>query len=89
MIKADLIFLPSSVLIGIFCKFGFDEDNLPVVAPEERNEVCTLPVFVLIWFWRDSVYVDLNFESCRHSKTYSAKLWPFEANDSNTSTSVE
>ncbi|GIR11257.1 MAG: hypothetical protein CM15mP22_6770 [Gammaproteobacteria bacterium] len=29
-INASLIFLPSGVLMGIFCKFGLAEDNLPV-----------------------------------------------------------
>ena len=38
---------PSCVRIGIFCKFGSEEDNLPVDAPTIENEVCTRFVF---WF---------------------------------------
>ena len=31
--KAVLINLPSSVFMGIFCKFVFEDDNLHVLAP--------------------------------------------------------
>ena len=38
-IKAFLIILPSSLLMGIFCKFGSDEANLPVdVVAIEKEE---------------------------------------------------
>ena len=43
--KAFLISLPSSDLIGMFCKFGSLEANLPVVVAANKKEVWTL--FVL------------------------------------------
>ncbi len=44
--KAFLIDFPSSVLIGIFCKFGSDDASLPVLVEAMANEVCILPVFL-------------------------------------------
>ena len=42
--KAFLISLPSKFLIGIFCKLGSLDANLPVVVAANRKLVCTLPV---------------------------------------------
>ena len=37
-------FRPSSVRMGMFCKFGSVEANRPVEAAASENEVCTRPV---------------------------------------------
>ena len=41
--KQSRILLPSSVLIGMFCKFGSVEDNLPVAATVCWKLVCIRP----------------------------------------------
>ena len=61
--------LPSSVLIGIFCKLGSLDANLPVVVAANKNEVCTLFVLLLKCSGSESEYVFFNFDNCLHSKT--------------------
>ena len=68
-IKAFLISFPSSDLIGIFCRFGLLDANLPVFVAASKNEVCTLLVLELMCSCNASVYVFLSFEICLHSKT--------------------
>ena len=66
-IKASLIVMPSFVLIGIFCKFGSEEDNLPVEVTAWWYDVWTLE------FWSQiseilSVYVLFSLAKDRYSK---------------------
>ena len=49
-----LISLPSSVLIGIFCKLGSLDANLPVVVAASKKEVCTLFVWGFICSGKES-----------------------------------
>ena len=35
---------PSSVRIGMFCRFGLEDESRPVTAPVWLYEVCTRPV---------------------------------------------
>ena len=62
------ISLPSSDLIGIFCKLGSLEANLPVEVAANKNEVCTLFVLGLICSRNESEYVFLSLETCLQSK---------------------
>jgi len=71
-------------LIGIFCKFGSLEANLPVVVAAKRNDVCTLLVSGLRCSGKESEYVFFNFDNCLQSKTNFAKLWPLNARSSKT-----
>ena len=52
--KAFLISFPSSDFIGIFCKFGSLDANLPVVVAANKKEVCTLFVVGLMCSGRES-----------------------------------
>ena len=52
--NAFLISLPSSDLIGMFCKFGSLEANLPVVVAASKKEVCTLFVLRFICSGKES-----------------------------------
>ena len=61
--KNSLIFLPSLVLEGIFCKFGFWDESLPVVVPNRLNVECTLLLTMSVD--SPSIYVDLNFSISR------------------------
>jgi hypothetical protein len=46
--KARRILRPSSVRIGMFCKFGSFDDRRPVEATASAKLVCTRPVSGLI-----------------------------------------
>ena len=61
-IKAFLISLPSSDLIGIFCKLGLLDANLPVVVAASKKEVWTLFVFLLMCSVSASEYVFLSLK---------------------------
>ena len=61
--KAILMLFPFSVLIGIFCKFGLFELNLPVKVDANAYDVWTRPVLFDICSINESVYVDLSFDS--------------------------
>ena len=39
--KARRILRPASVRIGMFCRFGSDDDSRPVVVEASAKEVCT------------------------------------------------
>ena len=47
-------FLPSSVRMGMFCKFGFCEAILPVTVPVWLKVVCTRPVLGFTWVGKAS-----------------------------------
>ena len=53
-INAFLISLPSSDLIGIFCKFGSLDASLPVVVAASKKDVCTLFELGLIYSGKES-----------------------------------
>ena len=82
--NAFLISFPSSDFIGIFCKFGSLEANLPVVVAANKKDVWTLFVKELICSGRESEYVFLSLESCLQSNTSCGKLWPLKARSSRT-----
>ncbi len=46
---------PSSVRIGMFCRFGSEEDSRPVVVAASENEVWTRAVSRSAWVWSESV----------------------------------
>src|ERR1035441_2753373 len=54
---------PSSVRMGMFCKFGFDDDSLPVAAPVWLKLVCSRPVCGSISAGSASTYVPFSFVS--------------------------
>ena len=84
-----LIFLPFSVLIGIFCRFGSVEDSLPVCAPAIWKVVWILSVSLLIFNIRLSVYVFFNLFISLHFKISLAISIPSSDNCSSTSEFVE
>ena len=80
--------LPSLVLIGIFCKFGLDDDRRPVEVSACEKFVWTRPVTPSIKFGRVSVYVVFSLLSWRHSIISSAILCPATARSSKISIPV-
>ena len=52
--KDFLISFPSSDFIGIFCKLGSLDANLPVVVAANKKDVWTLLVFELICSGKES-----------------------------------
>ena len=80
--------MPSSVLIGIFCKFGSLDANLPVVVAAKRKDVWTLSVLEFICSGSVSVYVFLSLVNCLQSKTLRGKLCPLNAKSSRTAALV-
>ena len=46
--NAFRILRPSSVLTGMFCRFGSLDDSRPVAVTVWLNDVCIFPVFWLI-----------------------------------------
>jgi hypothetical protein len=48
--KASLIFRPSSVRAGMFCRFGLAEDSRPVAVIVWLKLLCILPVMGFISF---------------------------------------
>ena len=65
--KASRIVIPSFVLIGIFCKFGSDDESLPVEVTACWYEVCTRDLTSQI-SESLSVYVLLSFARERYSR---------------------
>ena len=53
--------------LGIFCKLGFLEDNLPVKVPQLQKVVCNS-----FFTRKGSKYVDLNFSKALYCRTYPA-----------------
>ncbi len=53
--EARRILRPASVRIGMFCRFGSDEERRPVVVAASENEVCTRLVSGCICSWSVSV----------------------------------
>ena len=76
--------LPSSDLIGIFCKFGSLEASLPVVVAANKKEVCTRFVLEFKCSGKESEYVFLSLLVCRQSKTNLGNSCPLNARSSNT-----
>jgi len=83
-VKAFLISLPSSDLIGIFCKLGSLDASLPVVVAANKKDVWTLLVLGFICSGRASEYVFFSFETCLQSKINLGNLWPLNAKSSKT-----
>ncbi len=73
-IKASRTFFPSSVLIGIFCRFGFCEENRPVVVPVCVKVACSLPSGPTSP-GSGSIYVDKSFCISRCCKTRVTTGW--------------
>jgi hypothetical protein len=62
---------PSSERIGMFCRFGFDEESLPVAATVWLKDVCSRPSFSSTILGRASRYVELSLSSSRHDSSAS------------------
>jgi hypothetical protein len=68
--KAARISRPSAVRMGMFCRFGFDDDSRPVAAPAWLKLVCRRPVRASICAGSASTYVPLSLVSWRYSSTW-------------------
>ena len=79
---------PASVRIGMFWRFGSDEESRPVAATVCRNEEWTRPCASAI-AGRASTYVPFSFEISRYSSTSFGSGNPRSASSFNTSTPVE
>ena len=75
--------------MGIFCKFGSDEANLPVDVVAIEKEEWILFVFWFKYVGKESEYVVLSFDSALHSSKSFGKSWPSLAKFSNTSALVD
>ena len=64
--NAFLICFPSSVFTGIFWRFGWTDESLPVLATVCLKIVWIL-LSVLIYSFRPSIYVDFNLARPRYS----------------------
>ena len=53
--KAVRIFRPASVRIGMFWRFGSEEDSRPVVVAASAKEVWTRPLSRSMCSWSESV----------------------------------
>ena len=60
--------------MGIFCKFGSLDANLPVVVAANKKDVCTLLVLGFKCSGNESEYVFFNFDNCLQSKTNCGNL---------------
>ena len=79
---------PSSVRIGMFWRFGFDDDSRPVAATSWLNEVWMRPVRGWMSAGSASAYVPFSLASWRYSRIFPGSACP-SASSSSTSTSVE
>src|SRR2546427_798048 len=67
--NAARISRPSSVRIGMFCRFGFDDDSRPVAAPAWLKLVWMRPERTSISSGSASTYVPFSLLICRYSST--------------------
>ena len=80
--NAFLISFPSFVFIGIFCKLGSLEANLPVFVEAKERCMYSICFITDVCSCKASVYVLFNFETCLHSKTKFGNLCPVKAKSS-------
>ena len=85
-INAFLIDLPSSSLMGMFCKFGSTDDSLPVLVRFWVYIVCTLSFWIV--FISPSIYVEYSLVSFLYSIIFSI-MGCFPFNLLSTSIAVE
>ena len=73
--NAFLISLPLLVRIGMFCRLGLVELNLPVAVSDWLNVVCTFPVVAFISCGSASVYVEMSFFIPLYSRIFPTIGW--------------